>query len=150
MTETVTIWNVLIYLVLFAILTISIYTDWRYHKIYNKVTYIGILLGFILNSIQYGMDGFLSCCFSLTLALVFFLIFYLAHMIGGGDVKLILAIAVLMNVFYAFAGLIISSILAAIYGVFLWMRTKNTKAQIPYGIFIGIGFYLYQIIVWLN
>ncbi len=141
-----TVWKILIYIVLFTILTISIYTDWKKHKIYNSVTYTGMVLGFILNSIAYGSDGFISCCISFIVALLFFLIFYALKLIGAGDVKLILAIATLMNVFYAFAGLIIGSLLAGIYGIYIWIKTKNKRAKIPYGIFIGIGFYIYEII----
>lgn len=141
-----TVWKILIYIVLFTILTISIYTDWKKHKIYNSVTYTGMVLGFILNSIAYGSDGFISCCISFVVALLFFLIFYALKLIGAGDVKLILAIATLMNVFYAFAGLIIGSLLAGIYGIYIWIKTKNKRAKIPYGIFIGIGFYIYEII----
>lgn len=148
--EEFTIWNYLIYFVMFIMLTISNFTDWKKHKIYNWVTYPGIILGFILNSIAYGLDGFISCCISFGIALVFFLIFYIFKMIGAGDVKLIIAIAVLTNVFHAFAGLIVGSLLAAIYGAYVWIKTRDRKAKIPYGIFIGIGFYLYELLVFLT
>ena len=138
--------RIIIYIVLFTILTISMYTDWKYKKIFNYVTYPGILLGFVLNFGFYGVDGIKSCCFSVAVAFGFFILFYMIKMIGAGDVKLILAIAALTNVFYTFAGLIIGSLLASIYGIYIWMRTKDKKARIPYGIFIGIGFYLYQIL----
>lgn len=149
MEENLTIWKLLIYIIMFTMLTISIYTDWKKHKIYNWVTYPCIILGFVLNTLEYGYDGFISCWINLGIAFVFFILFYVFKMIGAGDIKLILAISVLMNVFYAFAGLIIGSLLAAFYGAYIWIKTKNRKARIPYGIFIGIGFYIYQILVFV-
>lgn len=145
--QDLTIWNYLIYGTLFVMLTISIITDWKKHKIYNYVTYPAIFSGFILNSCAYGLNGFISCCVSLVISFVLFILFYSIKMIGAGDVKLIIAASVLTNVFYAFAGLIIGSLLAACYGAYVWLKTKNRKARIPYGIFIGIGFYIYQLLI---
>ena len=133
---------------MFAMLTISLFTDWKKHKILNVVVIPGIILGFVLNTLAYGTDGFKSCCISFIVTLVFFGIFYHFKMLGAGDVKLILAIAVLNNVFYAFAGLIIGSFLAGIYGAYVFIQTKNKKARIPYGIFIALGFYIYQLMIW--
>lgn len=147
---TFTIWNWLTYIILFTVLTISMYTDWKYHKIYNWVTYPAIILGFIINTINYGSDGFISCCINLGITLLFFGIFYLLKMMGAGDIKLIIAISCLMNAVYAFAGLIIGTILAGIYGMYVWFKTKNRKLRIQYGIFIGVGFYLYQILLYLT
>lgn len=135
---------------MFIMLTISIFSDWKKHKIYNWVTYPGIILGFILNYLAYGTDGIISCCISFAVSLIFFLIFYMLKMIGAGDVKLIIAISVLTNVFHAFAGLIVGSILAGIYGSYVWIKVRDRKAKIPYGIFIGIGFYLYELLIFLT
>ena len=140
------IWTVATYITLNLVLAISIYTDARHKKIYNKVTYPAIVLGFVFNTLAYGYDGFISCIISMAGALLFYLLFYAVGMIGAGDVKLIVAVATLMNIFYALAGLIVGSFLAAIYGAFIWLRTKNRKARIPYGVFIGVGFYIYQVL----
>lgn len=147
MEENLSVWNILIYTVFFTMLTISIYTDWRKHKIYNYLTYPCIILGFILNTLAYGYEGFISCWINLSITLVIFVLFYFIHMIGAGDVKLIIASACLMNVFYVFGGLIIGSLIAGIYGAYIWLKTKNRKARIPYGIFIGLGFYIYQVLI---
>lgn len=137
--------RIVIFGILNIMLGLCIYTDYKDHKIYNNVVLPCIFLGFFFNSLFYGVEGFKSCCMSFGISLVFFLIFYLIHMMGAGDVKLVVAASVLTNVFYAFGALIIGTILAAFYGTYVWMKTRNRKMRIPYGIFVGLGFYIYQI-----
>lgn len=130
-------------------LAICIYTDGKYGKIYNKVLLPCCIAGFVLNTIAYGINGLLSTCFSFAVALIFFSIFYKLHGIAAGDVKLIVTCAVLMNVFYAFGGIIVGSLFAAFYATYKWMQTGKSRIRIPYGVFVGIGFYVYQIAILL-
>lgn len=138
-----------IFVVLNLFLLICLWTDWKYHKVFNKYTYPTIFLGFFLNSLFYGMDGLKTCCLSFALSLLFFLIFYAFHWIGAGDVKMIIAVSVLNNVFYAFGALILSSFLAAFYGMFLVIRGKRKEFRVPFGVFVSLGFFLYQILIFV-
>lgn len=137
------------FIILNIVLLMCIYTDWKCHKIYNWVVFPAIVFGFVWNTAVYGYEGFISSSISFGISLVFFLIFYLVHMMGAGDVKLIVACSVITNVFYAAGGLIIGTILAAFYGSYVWVKTKKRRIRIPYGIFIGIGFFLYQLMILL-
>ena len=47
-------------IVLAAGLTISVYTDVRWGKIFNKITFPLILAGFLLNSLFFGLEGSLE------------------------------------------------------------------------------------------
>ena len=133
--------------VLYIMLAVCIYTDGKEGKIYNKVLIPGFLSGILLNFIGYGTDGLVSCLISLTITLVFFLPFYLLKGIGAGDIKLIATCSVLVNVFYTAGALIVATILAAIFATFKWLKTRKARVRIRYGVFIGIGFYLYQVLI---
>lgn len=142
--------TILLYIVLFNMLIISMYTDYKEHKILNSVTFSGMGLGIFLNTFTYGMQGFISCMISMGIAFVILIWFCLLKQLGYGDLKLILAMAAIMNVFYTFGALIVGSTLAAIYAISKVIKTKNRKLQIPYGIFVGIGTILYQIGIWIT
>ena len=130
-------------------LAICIYTDGKEGKMYNKVLLPCSIAGFVLNTIAYGVVGLISTCFSFVVSLVFFFIFYKLHGIAAGDVKLIVTCSVLANVFYTFGALIIGSVLAALYAIYKWLKTNTHRVRIPYGVFVGLGFYIYQIAIML-
>jgi prepilin peptidase CpaA len=70
-------------LVLFILVSIAVLTDLRTHKIYNWLTFSGILLGFILNhNLLFSLKG-------VGLGLLLFIIPFALGGFGGGDVKLI-------------------------------------------------------------
>ena len=131
-------------IVLYSSLLISIYSDYKYHKIYNKIIFPGMILALILNVGAYHIEGLISSLLSGLISLVFFGLFYLINMIGAGDVKLIVLASMLTNPFYALGAMIVGSIIAAIYAMFIFFKTKSLKATIPYGIFIGVGFIVYK------
>lgn len=98
---------------LLILLTIAVFTDLRWHKIFNKLTYSGILVALLLNilaswcvtsetirsdtAVRWGLigweasvTGFLLCGFLVVVSYVFF------H-VGGGDVKLVAMIGAFMG-----------------------------------------------------
>lgn len=134
-------------MILDVMLAVCIYTDGKEGKIYNKVLLPAFLSGILLNSIAYGADGLISCFISGGITLIFFLLFYAFGGIGAGDIKLIVTCSVLMNMFYTAGALIVGTTLAALYAVNKWLKTRKARVRIRYGVFIGIGFYLYQILI---
>lgn len=78
--------TLLIILVLFAV-----YTDIRYRKIHNALTFPAVLYGLAI-SFFYGPEVFTASLKGFGLGLVCLLPFFLLGGIGGGDVKLLAAI----------------------------------------------------------
>lgn len=69
----------------------SIYTDFKYKKIKNYITYPLILLGLVMNSLQYGLTGLISSFLGLIMA--FFIVILLpGFKHGAGDTKLAMGI----------------------------------------------------------
>jgi prepilin peptidase CpaA len=83
--------------VLAAGLVYSVYTDVRWGKIFNKVTFPLILVGFLLNSWFWGVAGSLESLkgFGAAIGLALLLTLVAGPGLGGGDIKLIAAIGAL-------------------------------------------------------
>jgi prepilin peptidase CpaA len=75
----------------------SVYTDLKYGKIYNKMTFPCITAGLMLGGISAGLDGFVFSLKGLIIASLSVLLFLAYQLIGGGDAKLILAVGALMG-----------------------------------------------------
>ncbi|MEN3044674.1 MAG: A24 family peptidase [Candidatus Hydrothermales bacterium] len=71
---------------------ISVYTDLRYGKIFNKVTFPLFFSGFVYNFIFNKFEGFVSSLIGAFFAFAFFYIFFQLGGVGGGDVKLLTGI----------------------------------------------------------
>jgi prepilin peptidase CpaA len=86
-----------IQVVLAAGLTYSVYTDVRWGKIFNKVTFPLILAGFLLNTLFLGAAGSLESLkgFGAAIGLALLLTLVAGPGLGGGDIKLIAAIGAL-------------------------------------------------------
>ncbi len=76
-------------------LAVGVYTDLRFAKIYNKVTLPCIALGVALNTAHHGLPGLTSSMGAMLIVLVPFLLFAPRGVIGGGDVKLMMALGAL-------------------------------------------------------
>lgn len=140
-------WTIAI--VLNVVLLICLVTDLKDHKVYNWVTYPTIVFAFLINTIGYGMTGFTACCLNLLDTLLIFWLFYLLKWIGGGDVKLIMAISALTSISFSFTIVIVSCFLAGFYGMYLWIRTDIHKKTIPFAAFLAIGVYVYELGMWI-
>ncbi len=117
-------YEVLKYQVVGAAVIFSVYTDIRYGKIFNKLTFPLFFSGFIYNILFKGLNGFLSSLIGSLLAFVPFFIFFQMGGLGGGDVKLLAGIGawlgyplILWVIFFtAISGLLISIIFALLKG----------------------------------
>lgn len=159
---TVWIWG------LVPILAIAVYTDWRWHRLYNWLTMPAFLIGLILSFVTGGSSGLLLSLEGAGVAFVVFLLLYLFAKMGAGDLKLMVAIgawigyplilSALINV--ALAGGVIALAFAVRYGAlravlrnlyyFLLglftpgLKPENLIAQsalppFPYGVAISAG-----------
>jgi prepilin peptidase CpaA len=122
-----------------------VYFDIRYNKIPNALTYSGIILGLVA-LILFRNESFLDY----TMAFIAgFGVFYILHMfgwIGGGDVKLMGMVGILMGLHFLVNALvyiaIAGGVLALIKMAILFFQHKPIRgAQVPYGTAIVAGCY---------
>src|SRR5689334_25373682 len=94
-TSTAAIWAV--NSVLAAGVLVATYTDLRDGKIYNKLTFPCIILGFLLNTVFGGLSGSWqsACGVGVSLLVAVALAFCVGPAFGGGDLKLLAAVGAL-------------------------------------------------------
>ncbi len=153
---------------LLPVLMIAVYTDMRWHRIYNWLTFPAMGLGLLLSVVFGGVPGLLSSLAGGGLAAVVFLLLYLFAKMGAGDLKLMVAIGtwlgypliIVAMIDVALAGGIIALLFALRYGA-LWsvlrnlyyfllamftpgakpeaMLSKSALPPFPYGVAIAAG-----------
>lgn len=153
---------------LVLVLLIAVYTDWRWHRIYNWLTFPAMGLGLLLSLVMGGVPGLLSSLAGAGLAAGVFLLLYLFAKMGAGDLKLMVAIGawlgypliVVTMIDVALAGGVIALLFALRYGA-LWpvlrnlyyfllamftpgakpesMLSKSALPPFPYGVAIAVG-----------
>jgi len=155
---------------LFAVVIgiVSAVTDARVRKIYNVVTYPGVLAGFVFHTVaallcQRGIAGFLFSLYGFLLGFGFFFIFYWmsrGKKMGAGDVKLYAAVGACLGVNATFYSLIITALVGLLISivllfpiVFMVIRTGRLSIfqeyknyPIPYGTVIGISVTIWVIL----
>jgi len=111
-------------LVFWTYLIICIFTDLKYKKVYNIVSFSSIFLGFLLNYLFFGMKGFKQ---SLTGAIAGFSIlflFFISGGIGAGDIKFLIAIGSLKGAKFVINGTFYGAMAAGIFTVVLLIQKK--------------------------
>ena len=163
---TITLHSILIDIVLAVSLLISLVTDLKTRKILNIVTYPTAILGIIINSIFFQMEGLR---FSVIGWIVGFGVFWILNVLAGigmGDVKLIAAIGALKGYFFTLNAMIyialIGGVIAIAYAIItgqltvilmnMFNKLFNQKSEIkyeskylPYGPAIVFGVLIYYL-----
>jgi prepilin peptidase CpaA len=121
-------------LLLIVVLAAAVY-DVRYRRIPNWISVGGIALGVFSNSITHGIQGLLFSLAGLVLGFGLYLLLYLIHVMGAGDVKLMGAIGALVGWKNWLAIFVIAAILGGIMAMILIVarnRVKKTFWNIGY------------------
>src|SRR5690554_6275886 len=85
-------------ILLFLLLVMSVYHDYRTQKIPNKITVPAIVAGVVLSTTYYGFSGLKASLIGFLVGFLIFLIPFIMGGMGAGDVKLMAAIGAVMGV----------------------------------------------------
>jgi len=116
-------------LLLVLFLGFAFYFDSKTDTIPNKLTYSYIIVGTLYSLATLGPKVINHLLIAL-LILVFCLLLYACKALGGGDVKLILAITLLMGWAYTLWLLAISCIVGIFYTIFKLFKVKSQKIPV--------------------
>ncbi|GHH96690.1 A24 family peptidase [Neobacillus kokaensis] len=110
---------------LLAVLAISVYTDLKSRKIYNKLIYPVLILGFIFHLIQGGWEGLAFSIAGFFMGAFILIIPFFLGGIGAGDVKLLALVGALKGwVFVIYTG-IYMSLIGGVIALFLILFGKG-------------------------
>jgi prepilin peptidase CpaA len=130
-----------------------VYFDLKEQVIPNVIPYTGIALGLLL-LVLFRREHFLYYGVAFLLGFGIFYVFYLLGWIGGGDVKLMGMIGLLMGLRFLVQACVYIAVIGGVIGVaylvvLLIQRRQIRAARIPYGTAIVGGTYvaLFQNIV---
>ncbi len=123
-----------------------VYFDLKKNTIPNSVTYTGIGIGLVI-LVLFRRPEFLNYALAFLLGFGLFYVFFLMGWVGGGDVKLMGMVGILMGLDFLIAVFIYTSIaggaIALCYlAVNLARRKPVRHLKIPYGTAIVAGIYL--------
>ncbi|MFZ5648169.1 MAG: A24 family peptidase [Bacillota bacterium] len=123
------------------------WTDAKYRMIYNYVTYPAIITGLFLslfNSRHENIYGSIIIFF-------FYFLFFLGGKMGGGDLKLAVALSLLLGMEPVLLGSILAGVVMMFWGFALtWYRTGRAEngllvaigklpgGEMPYGALLGL------------
>ena len=122
--------------VLLAMAVIAALSDLRYRRIPNWLTLSGVIAGFALNGILFGLEGLKIAGIGMLVGFGIYFVLFLLHAMGAGDAKFMAAVGSLAGMSLWFKIFLAAVILGAIAGVILalsrgrLMRTFNNIGYI--------------------
>lgn len=130
-----------VYSLLFMVLIVLSFIDFRYMIIPNKITYPAFIIALLL-SIFFDHIEFTAALIGALIPAAVFLLIALIYGkgLGMGDVKLVAVIGAVIGWEYTFLGIAIGSLLGIIIILPLMMaRIMDRKTRIPFGPLISAG-----------
>jgi len=105
-------------------LSIAVFTDWREHKIYNKLLVPAFFIALLLHMFQAGISGLTSSLVGAALGFVLLLLPYLVGGMGAGDVKLLTVIGAFGGAYFVFTSFLYGAVIGGLISAFLLTRRK--------------------------
>jgi prepilin peptidase CpaA len=145
--------------ILAALLFTVMYTDWRFLRIPNVLTYPAMLVGIVLGALE-GVPGELFSrglvdhVAALALAFAISYPFYAAGGLKAGDAKLLMAMGALRGINFLLLGAVYGALIGGVLAVGFIITRKLArpaagvapatlsgimKSSIPYGVALGVG-----------
>lgn len=116
-------------IILLSLLTVSaVYTDLRFGRIYNKLTLPCMAAGVALGLINSGFMGMLDSIAGAGLVMALFLALGQKAGIGGGDIKMMMAVGALMGVRFAVWAMLFTAVTGGVLAI-LVMASRGSLAS---------------------
>ena len=135
----------LIFVVFATFLAIISIVDVKSKMIYDK-----ILIPMAAVGIFFDLAGWLipideaTFCAATGFAMMYVVFKISGGGLGGGDVKFSAVLGIWLGT-KIFSAILIASVLAAVFGIFLYLKTRDAKFEIPFAPFLAIGAILMKI-----
>ena len=120
---------------LFLLAALAAFWDLRTRRIPNWLVLAGLVAGFGLNGVLYGLDGLALAGIGMLVGFCVYLVFFLLHAMGAGDVKLMAAVGSLVGWRWWFHIFFVAVIVGAVAGVILALskgRLRSTLGNVGY------------------
>lgn len=114
--------------IILLVFLIALYFDLRYQRIPNLLCTVTLLTGFIVQCYFAGWAGLLSALIGATLALIILFPAFYFRLLGGGDVKLMVAIGAFLDVNWLLWTLVYALMAGAITSLFLALYKLGWQA----------------------
>lgn len=131
-------WSTQILLALVVVIA-AVY-DIRYRRIPNWLTLSGILAGFGLNALLYGVSGLAIAGKGMGLAFCVYFFLYLLHAIGAGDAKLMAGVGAIAGAANWFLIFIFTALLGGVFAIILLFAKHRAKKTLW-----NVGYLLYEL-----
>lgn len=129
-------------ILLITVLAISCYTDLRYRRIYNLVTFPALLGALLINYLTLGLDGLWISGQGLLLAAALFILPFLLGGLGAGDVKLLAVVGAVKGGRFVFQAFLLTAIIGGLLTIgFLLSRRKLFPTLRLFGRGLKVFFY---------
>ena len=109
------------------LLITAVYTDLRYGKIYNKLTFPCMAVGLAFGFANHGLHGLLMSLAGIGVVLALYLLAY-SKAIGGGDIKLMMAVGSLIGFKLAVWAILFSAAIGGILALIVMARYKTVRS----------------------
>ncbi|WP_051533871.1 A24 family peptidase [Desulfitibacter alkalitolerans] len=108
--------------ILIIVLSLCLITDIRQRKIYNLITFPALVIGLVLNSTLYGVEGLVDSLKGIGIVLAVLILPFIMGGIGAGDVKLLMTVGALMGFTFAFEALLATFLTGGVIAVALIIK----------------------------
>jgi prepilin peptidase CpaA len=120
---------------LFLLAALGAFWDLRTRRLPNWLVLAGLIAGFVLNGVLYGLEGLALAGIGMLTGFGVYFLLYLLRAMGAGDVKFMAAVGSLVGWRWWFHIFLASVIVGAIAGVILAMskgRLRRTFGNVGY------------------
>lgn len=109
---------------------IAAITDWREHKIYNKLLVPAFITALLVHAIQGGIYGLTSSLLGTALGFALLLLPYLMGGMGAGDVKLLAVVGAFGGASFVFTSFLYGAIIGGLISVILLARRGALRSTL--------------------
>jgi prepilin peptidase CpaA len=108
-----------------ALISFAAWTDIRRGKVYNRLTAPAMLIGLALNLWHGGLSGLLASAEGIGLGLALLLLSaFLGRLLGGGDIKLLMAVGALQGPVVLIAALLWMALIGGVLALAISLRER--------------------------